>query len=45
MKSVETYKCEDCSHEWGEPYALFMPPSCSNCGEHLNVVETTQKAT
>lgn len=45
MKPIETYKCEDCYKEWGEPFATFRAPSCPDCGEHLNVSETTKDFT
>jgi transcription initiation factor IIE alpha subunit len=41
MKPIETYMCGDCKFEWGLPYPSWETPSCPNCGEHLNVVETT----
>lgn len=42
MKPVETYKCEDCDHEWGIDYATWERTECPNCGEYLNVIETTK---
>ena len=42
IEAIETYKCEDCDCEWGIDYATFEKPACPNCGEYLNVVETTK---
>lgn len=37
---METYKCLDCCNEW-ETTPTWEKQTCSNCGEHLNVTETT----
>lgn len=38
---VETYKCLECNHEWGIPYATFVKPDCPKCGEQYDIEETT----
>ena len=40
-KPVETYKCLECDHEYGIPYATFDKPKCPMCGENIDIEETT----
>jgi DNA-directed RNA polymerase subunit RPC12/RpoP len=37
---METYKCLDCGHEW-ETEPTWKTQTCPNCGEFLDVTETT----
>ncbi len=37
---METYKCPDCNYEW-ETQPTWDSQPCPLCGEHLDVIETT----
>lgn len=41
-KPIETYHCLECNYKYGIPYASWKKPPCPECGEHIDIEETTK---